>query len=50
MTNNSLNVQLDIACDQLRKVINNQRKEVDVKTAWVKMSLTSTIKRNRNSK
>lgn len=39
--------KLDKACDELRKVIRNQKQEVDYRKAWIEMSLTSSIKRNK---
>ena len=37
--------QLDIACEQLRIMIRNERQVIDYKDAWRKMALTSSNKR-----
>ncbi len=42
--------KLDKACNELRKVIRNQKQEVDYRKAWIEMSLTSSIKRNKEIK
>lgn len=42
-----LKEQLSIACDELRKVIHNRKQGIDYRKAWVEMSLTSSIKRNK---
>lgn len=42
--------KLDIACEELRKVIHNQKQEADYRKAWLMMSLTSSNKRNNKNK